>query len=170
MHRPYSKRKWPTVKTRPTLAPALLAAHSACHVCRINNAGLHFYDVPEWMLRSHLFVEGFPPDYDSARDKRAERATHKSSARSVVLEKSRPTLSIRYRVYIYSKKFLKNRGNFCEIENNEAWKLHLYSSLPLDVSCTSNFMIATQFYHVPEIRYSHNGSILLFRLFTASYI
>lgn len=82
MRLPRSKRKQPPVKTRSTPAP-VLAAHNACHVCRINNVGLHFYDAPEWMLRSHLSVEGSSQNYDSARDKRAEYATCKLSHSTV---------------------------------------------------------------------------------------
>lgn len=105
----YGERKWPPVKTRPTLAPAPLAAHSACHVCRINNVGLHFYDVPPNGCYAVIYSSRGFRGITTARGTREQNVRLISRPpSSVVLEKRAELLyPLGIRVYTYErgKKF-----------------------------------------------------------------
>jgi len=75
-----------------TTAPALLVAQSACHVCRINNASLHFYDATPNGCYAVIYPSRvFHQDYDSGREN-AGRATRKSSHSDNLEEPSRLAL------------------------------------------------------------------------------
>lgn len=58
----------------------LLTAHSACHVCRINNTGLHFYDDPTLPRMDVIYsLRKVLEDYDSDKIQESKDAIYEFS-------------------------------------------------------------------------------------------